>query len=336
LLARISVFSRIVVVGPIVVNVSHKAMVFACVFSFVLWYRNRANLLWLGLFIGVLFGTGLLAILASGGRRLVLSVCLAPVIVFYYYRAREWTPIKSLGVVSVCMVVVFCLSLIYSTIRHYDRRGENLGERNRTVAGAIEAVTNVSGFGWFQRFRDDALWNLSQHTVHYGMLTDYYVRRGTLEAKPFNTFKFIAVYPIPRKIWRDKPESLGRVITHRVLGRTTTWGTGVAGHAAYEGGLIIALMFGYFAAFGIRFFDDPLLRQPTNPFLIAMLTAAAMHIIAWPRGDLAVMTFEVAECFFFTIGLSWLGRFLFGTDRSWLLNRMAFPRGRAVYQAPAR
>jgi hypothetical protein len=78
------------------------------------------------------------------------------------------------------------------------------------------------------------------------------------------------------------------------------------------------------------------MRQPTNPFLIAMLSAAAMHIVAWPRGDLAVMTFEVAECFFFTIALSWTGRFLFGTDKSWILNRMPIPRGRAVYQAPMR
>jgi hypothetical protein len=168
------------------------------------------------------------------------------------------------------------------------------------------------------------------------MLTDHYVRQGDLEAKPLNTFKFIAVYPIPRRVWPNKPESLGRVITHQVLGRTTTWGTGVAGHSAYEGGLIVAAMFGYMAAFGIRFFDDPLMRQPTNPFLIAMLAAAAMHLVAWPRGDLAVMTFEVAECFFFTIVLAWIGRFLFGTDKSWLMNRLAIPRGRAVYQASAR
>jgi hypothetical protein len=277
-----------------------------------------------------------LAILASGGRRLVLSVFLAPIFVFYYYRAREWKPVKSLSIVAAAMVGVFCLSLIYSTIRHFDRRGELSQQRDRSAARALEAVRNIGGWGWLQHFRDDALWSLSQHTVHYGMLTDHFVRNGDLEAQPLNTFKFIAVYPIPRALWKNKPESLGRVITHKVLSRSTTWGTGVAGHSAYEGGLFLAAMFGYMAAFGIRFFDDPLLRQPSNPFLIAMLAAAAMHIIAWPRGDLAVMTFEVAECFFFTIALSWFGRFLFGTDKSWILYRMAIPQGRAVYPAPAR
>jgi hypothetical protein len=336
LAARISLFTQIVLIGPIIVNVSHKCLVFACVFSFVLWYRNRLNLLWLCLFIGVLLSTAFLAMLASGGRRLVLSIFLAPVLVFYFAQARHWRPTKAIGVVAIGMAGVFCMSLIYSTVRHFDRRGENLNQRNRTASGALEAVKNIGGWGWLEHFTNDALWSLSQHTVHYGMLTDYYVSHGQLEAKPLNTFEFLIVYPIPRSLWKNKPESLGRVITHHVLGRTTTWGTGVAGHSAYEGGIIIAAMFGYFAAFGIRFFDDPLARQPDNPFLIAMLAAAGMHIIAWPRGDLAVMTFEVAECFFFTIALSWLGRFLFGTDKSWIRNRMAIPPGRVVYQAPAR
>jgi hypothetical protein len=226
---------------------------------------------------------------------------------------------------------------MYSTIRHFDRRGEYAQQRStRSAALALEAVKSIQGAGWFEKFTDDMLWGLSQHVVHYGMLTDHFVRNGNLEAAPLNTFKFMAVYPIPRRIWQNKPESLGRVITHQVLSRKTTWGTGVAGHSAYEGGLILAALFGYMAAFGIRFFDDPLLRQPTNPFLIAMLASAAMHIVAWPRGDLAVMSFEVAESFFFTFGLSVLGRFLFGTDKSWIMNRMAIPRGRAVYQAPAR
>jgi hypothetical protein len=336
LMARVPIFTRIVGIGPLIVNVSHKAMIFACVFSFVLWYRNRLNLLWLGLFIFVLLSTAFLAILASGGRRLVLSVFLAPVLVFYFYQARHWRPTKALGVFTVAMLGVFCLSLIYSTIRHFDRRGEYAQQRDRSAGRAWEAVKGIGGTGWLEHFTGDMLWSLSQHVVHYGMLTDYYVGHGDLEAQPFNTFKFIAVYPIPRRIWPGKPESLGRVITNQMLGRKTTWGTGVQGHSAYEGGLLLAVMFGYMAAFGVRFFDDPLMRQPTNPFLIAMLSAAAMHIVAWPRGDLAVMTFEVAECFFFTLALSWVCRFLFGTDKSWILSRMAIGNGRVVYQAPAR
>lgn len=334
--ARIPAFTQITGIGPIVINVSHKAMVFACVFSFVLWYQNRTNALWLGLFLFVLVCTCFLAILASGGRRLILSVFLAPILVFYYYRAREWRPTKALTAIGLAMVGIFCLSLIYSTIRHFDRRGELSQQRERSASRALEAVKNVGGWGWIEHFSENMLWSLSQHVVHYGMLTDRYVDTGVLEAKPLNTFKFIATYPIPRRIWRNKPESLGRVITHQVLSRNTSWGTGVSGHSAYEGGIWVAALFGYMAAFGIRFFDDPLHRQPTNPFLIAMLSTAAMHIVAWPRGDLAVMTFEVAESIFFTIALCWLTRFLFGTDKSWLVNRLSVPSAQMVYQVRTR
>jgi hypothetical protein len=337
LASRTTIFWTVPVFGPVVKNISHKAMIFCVVFAFLLWYRNRINLLWLALFIVIFLSICFVAMLVSGGRRLVLSVFLGPVLVFYFYQARNWRPIKCMSAITVGMVCVFCISLIYSSVRHFDRRGENTVEnKDRSAASALNALRNIQGTGWFERFANDMLWSLSQHVVHYGMLADHYVRNGDLEAQPLNTFKFMAVYPIPRQLWQNKPRSLGHIITHQMIGRETTWGTGVAGHSAYEGGLIVAALFGYFAAFGARFFDDPMMRQPTNPFLIAMLSAAAMHIIAWPRGDLAVMTFEVAECFFFTIGLAWLCRFLVGTDKSWIMNRAAIPSSRAVYHAPTR
>ena len=58
-------------------------------------------------------------------------------------------------------------------------------------------------------------------------------------------------------------------------------------------------------------------RQPTNPFLIAMLTAASAQILAWPRGDLGIMTNETLESILFALMLGISGRFLFGVDRSW-------------------
>jgi hypothetical protein len=167
-------------------------------------------------------------------------------------------------------------------------------------------------------------------------LTDRFVSTGKLEEKPFNTFKFFLVYPVPRQFYPDKPVSLGRTITHQVLRRGTSWGTGVAGHAAYEGGPIIAAMFGYFAAFGVRFFVDPLKRQPTNPFLIAMLASASTQLLAWPRGDLSVMTFETVECLLFALALSIGCRFLFGTERAPLPMQLPAARYPLMQRVPAR
>jgi hypothetical protein len=335
--AHVNFLLRVPVVGSVLVNVSHKAMIFCALFAFMLWYLNRRNLMWLGVFVGVLIAMAFLAVLAGGGRRMLLSVLVGPVLVFYFYQARYWRPTKSLAVIGVAVIGIFVVSLMYSTIRHFDRRGDQKGQtRDRSAGKAIEAIKNLSATAWYKHFAEDMLWSLSQHVVHYGMLTDRFVSTGQLAPVPMNTFKFFIVYPIPRAYYPNKPESLGRTITHKVLGRQTTWGTGVAGHAAYEGGLIIAALMGYFAAFGLRFFDDPLARQPTNPFLIGMLAAAGVQIVAWPRGDIAVMTFEIAECLLFVMALSFLFRFIFGTDKSRMVSRPALPPARVIYQAPAR
>jgi hypothetical protein len=68
------------------------------------------------------------------------------------------------------------------------------------------------------------------------------------------------------------------------------------------------------AATGIRFIDDPLQRQPTNPFLLAILITSSTHILTWPRGDIFNMTVESAQSILFAFLIALGGRFLFGTE----------------------
>jgi hypothetical protein len=324
---------RIPFIAQTVMNVSHKATIFACTFSFVLWYRNRGNLFWLALFVAIMVAAGILTMTVSQGRRLVLTVLMAPVLVIYYYQVRYWRPRKTLIACGVALAGLFMAELMYSSIRHFDRRGERL---ERTASNVISQVKKIGDKDWYGRFADDKLWHFSQQVVHYGMITDRFISLDRLHPKPFNTFKFLMVYPVPRMLWPNKPVSLGRTITHEVQGRKTSWGTGVAGHAAYEGGLIVAVMFGYFAAFGVRLFVDPLARQPENPFLIAMLACASMQLLAWPRGDLSVMTFETVESLLFVFGLGIVCRIVFGTAPVQQNARPTALRVPLVHQAPAR
>ncbi len=67
--------------------------------------------------------------------------------------------------------------------------------------------------------------------------------------------------------------------------------------------MAVAALYAYLVVFLIRMFDDPLRRQPTNPFLVAMLASAGPHLIAWARGDLAIMSLNCIECFFFAFAL---------------------------------
>jgi hypothetical protein len=168
------------------------------------------------------------------------------------------------------------------------------------------------------------------------LLSEHFVNTGMLEPKLLNTVKFVIAYPIPRSIWPGKPVALGATIVQDIVGyRSTSWGCGIAGQAAYEGGLLVAAMFGYFGAFGAKLIDSSLQRQPTNPFLIAILAAASAHILAWPRGDLGNMTNEILECFLFAIALGIGGRFLFGTDRAYQLGGSASMRFPVDYRGSA-
>lgn len=309
-----SATAHLTFIGQIVLNLSHKAMVFSTVFSFAMWMRNRRNLIWLALFIVVFISDCLAASLTGGGRRIILSVVVGPMLYLYMDRIRHWKPTKALLGVAVATIVMFVLMLMYSSVRHFDRTSEH---EERSASNLIAALRRIGNSDWLERFRTNKIFFLSQQTIHYSLLTDHFVSTGQLQTKPLNTLYFMAAYPIPRRIWPNKPETLGAVIVHDVVGYgSTSWGCGVTGNAVYEGGYIAIAIYAYLIVFMVRLFDDPLQRQPINPFLIAMLTAALPHVLAWPRGDLGNMSNEIAECFLLALILGVSGRFLFGTDRS--------------------
>jgi hypothetical protein len=73
------------------------------------------------------------------------------------------------------------------------------------------------------------------------------------------------------------------------------------------------MLYAVLLAFFIRIMDEPLVMQPDNPFLISMHAAALPHIVGIPRGDMAVMFAETAECLLFALLLGILCRLIFGT-----------------------
>lgn len=300
-------------IGAATLKLSHKAIVFVSVFSFILWYRQKLNLLWLLVFVAAFALMCLLAMLSGGGRRLVLSVMVTPVIVFYYARMRYWRPTRAMAVAAAATAVMLLFTFMYSSIRHFDR-GRNA--EARSAANLVNRLKSLPQSNW-QKYASDNLFFFGQQSVHYALITDRYIDLGRLEPQFLNTLKFLAVYPVPRQMWANKPRQLGIVILRDAVGYpTSSWGCSISGHARYEGGLWVAALYAYLAVIGVRLIDDPLQRQPMNPYLLSILATASMHIIAWPRGDLANMTLEVAQCFIFAIILGVFGRFIFGTERT--------------------
>jgi hypothetical protein len=321
-----------VFIGRVTMQLSHKAIVFATAFSFMLWFRHRMNVAWLALFIGTFLAALILAMLAGPTRRLFLSVFLAPVVYVYMAHMRAWRPTRAIVMISLAAAGLIVVGFMYNSVRRFDRDPW----KERTTAGVIHEVRNIDN-SWFRRLTSDTYRMMAQSNVQYALFTRREVESGRLESNPLNTLMFLMSYPVPRAIWPEKPSVIGVTIVRDVVGaKSTNWGVNIVGHVAYEGGMWVAALYGFLAAIGLRFLDDPLRRQPTNPFLVAVFAAAAPHILGWPRGDLGIMTTETAECFLFVIILSISARVLFGTEKNAQASRLSLPRTRAYQQSWAR
>lgn len=294
--------------GPVSGNLALIAAPAASLFSFQLWYRNRLNILWLALFVVAFSGAAIYSMIAFAGRRLLMSVFLGPLLYFYWAQARNWSRTKiaiSMTLAGACILTVIS---VYSQFRHFSSKG-------RTASSVVEQLRKVRTKGdYLGHFLRDPLQYLAQDTAHFALLTQRYVDQGVLHAKPLNTIRFLIAFPVPRKIWAGKPALLGAVITRDAAGlaAANNWGCGIAGQGAYEGGIPALMIYAVLVAFGVRFLDEPLQLQPSNPFLIFILASAAPHLLAIPRGDMGVMTMQVGECVLTAIILGYICRAIFG------------------------
>jgi hypothetical protein len=312
--AAAMVTRHITFVSQILNQLSTKAAVFAVVFSFMLWYRNRVNLFWLFFFFGVFLGASFFSIIVSVGRRMLLSMVLGPLLCVYWTSIRYWKPKYCMSALAGVAVVVFLTSLAYNSFRffHHGHSGEE-----RSTANVLAHVSEIGNTDWTASFVSNKLHYFSQYCVHYSLLAERFAGDGRMPTKPLNTLAFLIAIPIPREIWEEKPETIGITMVRDVVGDpSTNWGVGIAGHGAYEGGMLALVLYAFLVAFGIRFLDDPILSQPTNPFLIANFAAAGPHVLAFARGDFGIMSFEVIKCFVFMIVLAYSARLLFGTVRA--------------------
>lgn len=308
-----SAVMRVTFIGPIMFKLGYKGTVFATVFSFMLWYRNRANLNWLCLFLGVL-GTALLyAMLVSPGRRLMMSMFLGPMLCVYWVHVRYWKPKNIIIAMAIAGSLMLGITTAYSRIRWYNF---SQGEK-RSVAGIVSQLRDLrSGGDVFSTLVKGKLSYFGQQNGHDALLTQRLVAQGVLTPKPLNSLAFLAAYAVPRNVWRSKPDVLGLTIVRDTLHIPgTNWGLGIAGQGAYEGGIAALVLYGVLLAFFARIMDEPLRMQPTNPFLISIHAGALPNVVGIARGDMAIMFSDAAEYVAFAFLLGVICRIIFGTRK---------------------
>ena len=308
--------TQVFFIGPLLLNISQKIIVFAVVFTFCHWFQNKRQIFFLALFVAVFAYFSLFSMVSFVGRRLLLSVVGAPVICIYWLKWRYTSPKNILAGLVVASLLTVCVAGFYSAFRH--ARTIHGTDSHRTFSTVIDAMMSTGINDAVDYVTKNTLHFFSQYTGHYALLTIHLVETRDLEVEPLNSLKFLAAYPIPRAVWPGKPNVLGLRMVRDVLRLPveTNWGLGVVGHGWQEGGYAAIMLYGFLIVIVIRLMDDAMRRHPDNRFLLGALCAGAPHMLAWTRGDISVMTVEVLEAMAFAIALSWFCRFLHGTAPS--------------------
>ncbi|MEX2171557.1 MAG: hypothetical protein WD851_19720 [Pirellulales bacterium] len=281
---------RIPGVSQVIYHLGNKGIVVAVAMAFAAWFKEKNNPVLLGTLLGVLLFSAVLAVMAGGGRRTLLSVGTTIPICAYWFWLRYKGPWTNLALFGSAAVFGILLLAAYSAVRHFDRRGEM---KERSMANSFEALRELPS----KLFSSNVEGLMGQNAAQTS-LAAIHLYTNNLDPEPFHSVVFVSTNFIPRAMWEEKPMGLGYTLpkSARVHGTRATWGPGIVGHGFHEGGLHMLVFYGILAGVALRFLDELLVRQSTNPYLLAMFSAMSAHIIGWTRGDIGTFTIQIVSC----------------------------------------
>ncbi|MEM1108500.1 MAG: hypothetical protein AAGH99_07400 [Planctomycetota bacterium] len=233
---------------------------------------------------------GLFAVLTRGGGRRELLALLACVPVAFYWQVLRHRSRKQnlfwLGGIAMAGLVIISA---YATIRHQDRGAHDsktdtaIARIKKLPAAVSERAKNIVIFGEQGAFID------AQNGVWAGMLViNLTTVDNDIDYDWFHCLHFIAVNPIPRAYWPNKPEGLGKILPVMMGERVVNWGPTVVGHCFYDGGWPIVIFYAVLLGAGFRFMDRRIALDPDNPWQLAMMVSVSGHLIGLSRGDCGV------------------------------------------------
>ena len=300
-------------VGQLIAQLGLQAPFVAATIAFVAWYRDRTNPIFLAILIGTLLLALFFGIIAGSGRRYLINGLLVPIICLYWLNLRYRPNFYNATALLCLLAITGPLYLSYNALRHVHFRA-GVGSENRT-SEIIRSLPSMLAFDkLLSPHQLDSF--MGQDSVECALATIEMLNDGSerLQVKPLYTLYWIAVNPIPRALWGEKPESLGYFLVYRIglKGTTMTVGVNVVGQGYYDGGIPVLILYAFLFGCFLRITDELLLRQPDNPFLLAFLVGCASQILGWPRGGLDIMTMQIISPAVLVFITACVGRLLFG------------------------
>jgi hypothetical protein len=233
--------------------------------------------------IGIVMVAINLAIVSSGWTRRPLAAVFAALIWgFYYSYWRYQRPFgvmaKLVGVSIVPILLLASFTSIRQGGRFDDRSLGNVINRMITQGDTLQGLRRL-GSGDFCGPAE--LWCIENFTEQY-------------QPKHLFSLRFFFMINIPRSIWPNKPDqTLSNEITKmvRMQGadrKAHSFGAGVIGYAAAEGGPYALVVYGICLAFFVRFYDSLVQTNILNPFLVVPVAAGIGELLGLARGDMSL------------------------------------------------
>jgi hypothetical protein len=288
---------------------------FAVIFALTAVHHDRSNpVCWMNLLL-ITAAALILSMSFGGGRRSAVGVVMAFPI-FAYWAWLRYKP----GWISLTMLMVLMFSG-YAFLDGYDKvRRRETDEASAGIARAVQSARlSAENAG---SVLDSSLIRTAQPSVECALLAIHTFAGPyrSREVEPFGVLYYIAVNPIPRAFWPEKPVSLaarlpqlGKEIYGFVGYGNVVWSMNPVAQGYHDGGLlpiaVYAVLFGFF----LRFVDELLIRQPTNPFILGFLSTNAGNLAGFARGSVDVMSWGLIGSTVSFLFLYMIARLLFGT-----------------------
>lgn len=306
-------FFNVQFLGQVTANLAVPISTVSFGLVFWKWWTNRYN----GLYFLVMLGFGLVMVVVATNtgtsRRPLLGLFSTVLIVMYWSTLRYRTPGRVLSAMLIPAISASVVISAYSVIRHQISAPS---ERNpiEVFASRISEMMHA-----IKEKRASGSIIEGETTVSCTLACiDQFENHG--EPTYLHTFRFMIANPVPRAWWPSwlgsKPEALGESLPRDLRMWTrgyVNWGVGIIGHAYYDGGMWMVLVYGLILGSAFRYLDERLRIQPMNGFLVATVGAMGPNLLILSRGELGLFGIELLATAFSGWLIAKPAGFLFGT-----------------------
>lgn len=253
---------------------------FAVGLAVVLVCRQPANLLFWAVLAAIFVFGVVISTTFQSGRRDALGIFLSAIWMAYWSWLRYRPIKKQLAMVGVGGTLALLFLFAYSNMR-----GALTPQESTIEARASQLTDIVQGkVNPLESKNTKAV--LFQDACQYTCyVMEEYPRTHPLV--PLNGLVFFIVNPVPRVIYDDKPVAMG-IQVQKHLNAGGNLGIGIMGHGWAEGLFIGMIAYAVFFGALYRVMDDSLKQRSHNPYFIAAMGTGLGHMLALPRGEVAL------------------------------------------------